>query len=282
MGAASGVRVRPGATQLTRMFFGAYEAAALSARPAAARGRQGVGGGRRAARLRDVPPLPLPLPLPCRGRQSTPRRRGRPRTRWAACTARSGGDPPTTPALAAAMASWLGTPCLATAELHSTMLPPPVVIMRFTLALSTLKAVNRLMRSVSSNSCSAGRAECGGREGRVHCWGAQPGGRCYPRGPGAAAGQPCARASGAPQSSTKQKGRGGRAAFACARRGRPSRTHLRCAALLPGLPLEQRSCCARRPHHPPGSLAGLPHSLVVCAGLSTMEPTQLATASTLP
>lgn len=34
MRAASGVLVSPGATQLTRMFLGAYVAAALSARPA--------------------------------------------------------------------------------------------------------------------------------------------------------------------------------------------------------------------------------------------------------
>jgi hypothetical protein len=57
----------------------------------------------------------------------TPHLLGRPRTpsQRVPCS-------PCTPALAAAMASWLGMPCRATAEEHSAMEPPPLVIMRFT------------------------------------------------------------------------------------------------------------------------------------------------------
>jgi hypothetical protein len=40
--------------------------------------------------------------------------------------------PPTTPLLAAAIASWFGIPCLATADEQKTIEPPPEVIMRLT------------------------------------------------------------------------------------------------------------------------------------------------------
>jgi hypothetical protein len=46
---------------------------------------------------------------------------------------------PTTPALAAAIASWLGMPCRATAEVQKAMEPPPVRIMRFTAGRRMLK-----------------------------------------------------------------------------------------------------------------------------------------------
>lgn len=57
--------------------------------------------------------------------------------------------------LAAAMASWLGMPCLATAEEQKTMLPPGPLsrrIITLVAARSTPKEDSRLMRSVSSNS----------------------------------------------------------------------------------------------------------------------------------
>mmetsp|Transcript_16535 Transcript_16535/g.35769 ORF Transcript_16535/g.35769 Transcript_16535/m.35769 type:complete len:226 (-) Transcript_16535:174-851(-) len=91
--AAKGVFVRPGATQFTRMFLGAYVEAALRARPV-------------------------------------------------------------TPALAAAMASWLGMPCLATADEQNTMEPPPLPIMRFTEERSTLKQDVRFSLMTWSNSAS--------------------------------------------------------------------------------------------------------------------------------
>jgi len=48
------------------------------------------------------------------------------------------------PAFAAAMASWLGMPCLATAEEQNTIEPPPVVIMLLTVGLRMLKQLYRL------------------------------------------------------------------------------------------------------------------------------------------
>ena len=53
---------------------------------------------------------------------------------------------PTTPALAAAMASWLGMPCRATADVQKAMEPPPVRIMLFTAGRRMLKQEYRLTR----------------------------------------------------------------------------------------------------------------------------------------
>lgn len=81
--------------------------------------------------------------------------------------------------LAAAMASWLGMPCLATAEEQKTTLPPGPFsrrIMTLAAARSTPKEDSRLMRSVSSNSwglvaCAAARGEGAvGRVRRQACW----------------------------------------------------------------------------------------------------------------
>jgi len=46
---------------------------------------------------------------------------------------------PITPALAAAMASWLGMPCLATADVQKAMDPPPDFIMALTEGRRMLK-----------------------------------------------------------------------------------------------------------------------------------------------
>jgi hypothetical protein len=67
------------------------------------------------------------------------------------------------------MASWFAMPCLATAEVQNTRLPPPLLegfIIVLTLAFSTAKEESRLMRSVSSNSCRlvVCAAAGGGRE----------------------------------------------------------------------------------------------------------------------
>ena len=58
-------------------------------------------------------------------------------------------DAPWTPALAAAMASWLGMPWRATAEEQNAMEPPPGCrIMALTAGRRMLKQLKRLVRSV--------------------------------------------------------------------------------------------------------------------------------------
>ncbi len=65
MRAASGVRVRPGATQLTRMFLGAYVDAALSIRPARAEPVKGAEQQMSVAAVRATCAAPHPsLPPP--------------------------------------------------------------------------------------------------------------------------------------------------------------------------------------------------------------------------
>lgn len=185
MRSASGVRVRPGATQLTRMPLGAYVAAADSIRP----GNQcvcvcvegggagdcvvmmgggcvvgGKGGGERGGwsgvKVWCNPPS---CTSRCTRQAASVERRSswHPRvhgpsslthTHALPLSPLSSSSPPRspfTPALAAAMASWFGMPCRATADEHSAMLPPPGWrIMALTAGRSTLKALNRLMRRV--------------------------------------------------------------------------------------------------------------------------------------
>lgn len=53
--------------------------------------------------------------------------------------------------LAAAIASWLGIPCRATADVQNAMLPPPLFIIALTVGLSTLKQLIRFRRTTCSN-----------------------------------------------------------------------------------------------------------------------------------
>lgn len=66
---------------------------------------------------------------------------------------------PMMPALAAAMASWLGMPCFATADEQNTMEPPPVVIMLFTVGFKMLKQLYRF----TFRHCAGVRDERGRR-----------------------------------------------------------------------------------------------------------------------
>lgn len=63
---------------------------------------------------------------------------------------------PTTPALAAAMASWFGMPWRATAEEQNTIEPPPLVIMRFTDERRMLKQELRLSLMTCEQAGSSG------------------------------------------------------------------------------------------------------------------------------
>ncbi len=72
--------------------------------------------------------VPVPLPQPVSGCHFAA-------LRLTSCLL----HPPWMPALAAAMASWLGMPCLATAEEQNTMEPPPVPIIFLTADLVNCK-----------------------------------------------------------------------------------------------------------------------------------------------